>query len=195
MGEIEKQVRKRDKKANLQKTILTTLFACGGLSIALFAPKMLRILKSLEPDFMKDKYHKYSFNRSISNLKNAGLITLEKNERGSFICLTPKGESKLRQLELIDFKIKKSKRWDGKWRLLMFDVKEERKGARNKIRYTLRQIGFMRLQDSVWVYPYDCEDLVMLLKADFKIGKDLLYVVADVIENDKKLRQMFGIKH
>jgi hypothetical protein len=44
----------------------------------------------------------------------------------------------------------------------------------------------------VWVYPYDCEDLITLLKADFKIGKDLLYVITESIENDKWLRQSFG---
>jgi len=49
------------------------------------------------------------------------------------------------------------------------------------------------LQDSVWVYPYDCEDFINLMKADFKIGKDLLYVVADKIENDKFLAQHFKL--
>jgi CRISPR-associated endonuclease Cas2 len=76
---------------------------------------------------------------------------------------------------------------------LIFDIKEERKGMRDKIRRTLNTIGFIRLQDSVWVYPYDCEDLIMLLKADFKIGKDLVYIIADSIENDKDLRLAFNL--
>jgi CRISPR-associated endonuclease Cas2 len=193
MGKLEKESKKRTQKANLQKAILGTIFAVGGLSIALVAPKMAKILTKMEPDFMKNKFRKYSFNRSFNKLKNAGLIVFEKTERGNFVRLTPKGEAKLRLLELNNYKIKKPKQWDGKWRILIFDIKEERKGMRDKIRRTLNTIGFIRLQDSVWVYPYDCEDLIMLLKADFKIGKDLVYIIADSIENDKDLRLAFNL--
>ena len=55
-------------------------------------------------------------------------------------------------------------------------------------------IGFVRLQDSVWVYPYDCEDLIVLLKADFKIGKDVLYMIVDEMEGDTHLRKEFGLR-
>ncbi|OGI87988.1 hypothetical protein A2995_00790 [Candidatus Nomurabacteria bacterium RIFCSPLOWO2_01_FULL_33_24] len=193
MGNLEQKSRKRTRKANIQKAILAGIYGLGILSVALMAPKMTKILKKFEPDFLKNKNKKYSFNRSLSRLKNNRLIIFEKTSKGTFARLTEKGEAKMRQLELRDFKIKKPKHWDGKWRLLIFDVKEERKGLRDKIRRTLIQIGFVRLQDSVWVYPYDCEDLIMFLKADFRIGKDLLYVIADSIENDKVLRQTFNL--
>ena len=54
-------------------------------------------------------------------------------------------------------------------------------------------IGFVRLQDSVWVYPYDCEDLIVLLKADFKIGKDVLYMIVDELQGDWERRKEFGL--
>jgi DNA-binding transcriptional regulator PaaX len=76
---------------------------------------------------------------------------------------------------------------------LIFDIPEYRKSTRDRIRETLRIIGFVRLQDSVWAYPYDCEDLITLLKADFKIGKDMLYLVVEAMENDASLRRHFGI--
>lgn len=193
MGQLEKESKKRTRKANLQKAILAAIFAVGGLGVALVAPKMTRVLAKLEPEFMKSKFRKYSFNRSLERLKKNGLILWEKTDKGNFAHLTPKGKAKLRQLEMNDYKIKKPRRWDGKWRLLAFDIKEERKSLRNKVRHTLRQIGFIRLQDSVWVYPYDCEDLIMLLKVDFKVGKDLIYIIADSIENDKNLCKEFNL--
>ena len=88
---------------------------------------------------------------------------------------------------------KKPRRWDKKWRLLVFDIPEKRRRARNQIRTTLATLGFVRLQDSVCVYPYDCEDLITLLKADLKIGKDVLYVIADKIEYDKPLLARFNL--
>ena len=190
---MERESSKRTHRTNLQKTILSVIFAVGGLSVALVAPKMTKILAKFEPDFLKSKFQKYSFNRSFARLKGAGLIFFEKTAKGNFVRLTPKGEAKLRRLEFLNYKIKKPKHWDGKLRILAFDIKEERKSVRNKVRHTLSQIGFVRLQDSVWVYPYDCEDLIMLLKADFKIGRDLIYIIADSIENDKNLRNAFSL--
>ena len=58
----------------------------------------------------------------------------------------------------------------------------------------MRELGFIRLQDSVWVYPYDCEDLMALLKADLKLGSAVLYMVVEHIENDKHLRAEFGLE-
>jgi len=193
MGQLEKASRKRSKKANIQKAILSTVFALGGLSVALVAPKMTKVLAQIEPQFMKNKFGKYSVNRSWNRLKNEGLIIFEQTKNGTFARLTPKGETKLRQFELKDYQFERPRCWDGKWRMLIFDVKEKRKNTREKIRSTLKQIGFHYLQDSVWIFPYDCEDLVMLLKADFKIGKDLLYVIADSIENDRRIREVFNL--
>ena len=56
-----------------------------------------------------------------------------------------------------------------------------------------KQAGIRRLQDSVWVYPYDCEDIITLLKTDFGVGKYLLYMIVDELENDKHLREDFGL--
>jgi len=191
MSNIEQEVKRKIRRLQIQKIILATLFTLGSLSVAALAPQMLKILGS--PAFLKNKYRKYSFNRSLARLKEASLIFFEKTEKGNFVRLTPKGEEKLRKFQLNDFKIKKPKRWDGKWRLLIFDIKEERKSVRDKIRRNLFKMGLLRLQDSVWVYPYDCEDYINLMKADFKIGKDLLYVVADKIENDQPLLKHFKI--
>ena len=107
--------------------------------------------------------------------------------------LTPKGERYLRKLEGTDFKISKPKRWDEKYRVVIFDIKEGKKTIREQLRVTLRAIGFIQLQKSVWVYPYDCEDLITLLKADFEIGREVLYMVVDQIEGDEWVRKHFGL--
>ena len=75
----------------------------------------------------------------------------------------------------------------------MFDIEESRNVLRNKIRKTLAAIGFLRLQNSVWIYPYPCENLIALLKADFQIGSELLYITADSIEYDIELRKSFDL--
>src|SRR3989344_940727 len=188
MGNIEIKSRKRKSKDDIQKAILGTVKAVGFLSVALVAPNAVQFLKSF--GIVPGK-------RQESVMKRARDRLIEKNllkYQNGFLALTENGEAHLELLEMKDWQIYKPKKWDGRWRMLIFDIPEKRRPLREKIRATLIHIGFIKLQDSVWVYPYDCEDLVSLLKADFKVGKDLLYIIADSIENDKKLRQIFGLE-
>jgi len=57
----------------------------------------------------------------------------------------------------------------------------------------LQNVGCVRLQNSVWVYPYDCEEVVELLKANYKIGEELLYIIAEKIEGDQWLKKYFKL--
>ena len=188
MGILEKESRKKARKGEIQKVILKTIAAVGFLSVALMAPNALKMLGSF--GIKTSDGTKKAVMRSRKRLVQRGL--LEYTPQG-LLRLTEKGKMKLRQLELCDYALQKPKRWDKKWRVLIFDIKEERRSMRDKIRRALSIIGFVRLQHSVWVYPYDCEDVITLLKADFEIGKDLLYLIVDTIENDKKLKQIFKL--
>ena len=62
-----------------------------------------------------------------------------------------------------------------------------------KQRRFMAEYGFVRLQDSVWIYPYDCEDLIALAKASLRIGADVLYMIVERLERDKHLREHFGL--
>ena len=187
MGNLEKESRKRARKQNLQKFILTAVKAVGVLSIALVTPNVLKAMRQLgiSPYARQTESIHSSRNRLIKN----GLLIYHKN----LLHLTPKGETTLRRLELYDFKIKKPKRWDSKWRVLIFDIPEKKKRLRERIREILMMIGFIRLQDSVWVYPYDCEDVLTIFKTDLKIGKDMRYMIVDTIEYDTSLKKHFSL--
>ncbi|MDO8590903.1 MAG: hypothetical protein Q7R65_02905 [bacterium] len=188
MGSLERESRKRTRANHLQKIILATVATAGMLSVMALAPNALQALGML--GLGKKKRQKEIITNSRKRMVAYNLLEYTKE---GFLRLTKKGEAKLRQLELHDYKFKKPKRWDKKWRLLIFDIQEERRLLRDKVRRTLRTIGFERLQDSVWIYPYDCEDLITLLKADFQIGKDVLYIIADKIENDGWLKERFDL--
>ena len=187
MGKLEAESRKRTRRANIQKLVLASAAAVGGISVALIAPGVIGAMGKL--GLIPSARQLEIIKKSRSRLVARGLLVYH----GTMLCLTARGEQVLRRLELHDFKLRKPKRWDHKWRVLIFDIPERRKNLRPKIRYMLLAIGFVRLQDSVWVYPYDCEDLITLLKADFKIGKDLLYLIVDSIENDTALKNHFEV--
>lgn len=189
MGKLEQESLRRSKKGEVEKVILKTIAAVGVLSVAVLAPNALKMLGLKKVSEWGRK--KEGIKAARKRLVDKGLLAYKNN----YLELTKKGEAKLRQLELHDFKYKKSQKWDGKWRILIFDIPEDNRQLRDKIRTTLQLIGFTKLQQSVWVYPFDCEDLITLLKADFRVGRDLLYLIVDSIENDGWLKNHFNLKN
>ena len=181
-------MRAKVRRSKINNAIVGTLATAGVLTVAVLAPNALKVLgQAFTPQ------RRQAVERSFSRLIRHGYIAIEKDSTGKRVRLTGKGEKYAALLGEGKLKPKIPKRWDGKWRLLIFDIPERRRKERDQIRATLVSLGFHRLQDSVWVYPYDCEDLVILLKADFRIGKNLLYVVADAVEYDLPLRAHFGL--
>jgi len=190
MGVMEKEVKIRAVKRKIQDAVLGVIATAGVLSVAMVAPNALQALKIFGLDKKLIRHKKRSISLSRERLLQAGLIEYKKD---GFLSLTKKGEYKLDEMERKNYVLEKPKRWDGKWRVLIFDIKENRKSLRDRIRATLMAVGFIHLQDSVWVYPYDCEDLVSLMKVDFKIGNDLLYLIVEKMENDFNLKKRFGL--
>lgn len=186
MGEIEKRNRKRARKENLQKIILNTVATAGLLGVALVAPNVIGALNKLGVPSLRRKEY---ISSSASKLVKRGLLKFE----NGYYQMSKEGEKVLRRWELSEYQLHKPKKWDEKWRMIIFDIPEKKKKVRKQISTLFAQAGLYRLQDSVWVYPYDCEDIIGLMKTDFGVGKDLLYIIADEIENDRHLRSYFGL--
>jgi DNA-binding transcriptional regulator PaaX len=188
VGKLEAESKKRKKRADVQRIVLNTVGMAGLLSAALLAPNVVKTLDTM--GLVPNNRRGDSIRQARNNLVKGGYLRWEDRK----LRLTDKGEKKLRSLELKDYQLPKPKRWDGRWRVLIFDIPEHRKGLRDKVRRTLMTVGFVRLQDSVWIYPHDCEELIALLKADFKIGKDMLYMIVDTLEYDTPVRARFGLE-
>src|SRR3989338_6991078 len=106
----------------------------------------------------------------MAELKRAKFIEKKKNYDGLVaISLTDKG--KLRALNIRFRKLRnKKENWDGKWRMVAFDIPDQCKKARDALRYRARTGGFYELQESVFLYPYDCrkeiEDFIKLFRLE-----------------------------
>ena len=193
MSSLELNLKKKTRKSKIQKILLNSLYTAGIMSLAVFAPNAISILKKFNIGKKRKSNPKYSVRKAINRLRQKGLIVWEENKKGVFLRLTREGEQSLDLMERKEFKISIPKKWDSKWRIIIFDIKEKRKGTREKLRNTLINIGFLKIQNSVWVYPYDCEELMTLIKADLKVGKDILYIIADSIENDSWVKKHFNL--
>jgi|SRR3989344_4963760 len=187
MAELEERNRKSVRKGKLQKIILDSVATAGILSIGLIAPNIIGAMNKL--GILPRTRQKEYVTSSAAKLVRKGLL---KFEDGHYK-LTSKGGDVLRIWNIDSYKLEKPKRWDRKWRMVIFDIPEKKKKVRKQVSRLFSQAGLYRLQDSVWVFPYDCEDIIGLLKTELGVGKDILYVIADEIENDKYLRSHFDL--
>ncbi len=108
--------------------------------------------RSLNSSFEEWSYRK-GFMRQIHTLEAQGW--LESSQGGDGLervyRLTRKGM--LRALGGSHPEERWNRGWDGKWRMVVFDLPEEKRSLRNELRRELRTARFGGLQGSVWVSP------------------------------------------
>ena len=190
---MEQEAAKRLRRNTIENIILSGVTLTGVIAFAVAAPNALKLLKHVDLDWAAKRDPRRRITEATSRLKKKGFIVWEEKKGRRFMRLTAKGRVYCGRYTTGHRQIPKPKKWDGRWRVIIFDIPEAKKGLREKVRRLVRGLGFYPLQRSVWVHPYDCEELITLLKADLSIGKDLLYMIVDAIEYDKPLREHFKL--
>jgi len=179
----------RNKKLQITKDILLTFLKIGGvLSIMVLAPNALQMLKILGFD---KRYKKDNFSKSFYYLKNKKLIKLKPEGGGTKISLTERGRRRAFRYYLDDLKLKKPKKWDKKWRIVIFDIPEKRRLARDLLRAKLKELEFIKLQKSVFVAPYPCQKEIEFIIDFYKIKPYVIFIITKEIKYDKKLLKRF----
>lgn len=129
----------------------------------------------------------------MADLKKQELVKKKKDYEGSIlISLTKKGI-----LRAINYKFKrlnyKKQKWDGKWRMIAFDIPKECQNGRKALIYRLKTAGFYEFQESIFLYPYDCKNEIDILLNLFKIKKYVRFGLLDFIDNEEKVKLKFRL--
>ena len=190
----EERVARRVKRERIQNIVLLSLLGITALGMAAAGPNALQLLRHVQKLFGPKQKLNRRLGQSITRLIDKGLVVRRGTGDKMALSLTEKGK---RLAELLESEQRarpqKPRRWDKKWRIIIFDVWERRRGIRDKLRLKLEGMGFVKIQDSVWAYPYPCEDFFTFLRADLRLGKGMLYMVVEEIENDRELRKHFDM--
>lgn len=189
MREVERSAQKKRRTRNFKRAVLMTIAGAGMIALGAVPPISLKLLSARPTAQLR-----YQTKTVLGRLRKQGLIEFIERDERKYARLTSMGQ------EIYDFMKEKMrlaatkpKKWDKRYRLVMFDISEKRKKTRDRLRKEMRAAGFLRVQDSAWVYPYDCEEFVALLKSNLHIGKDVLYAVIEEIENDTWIQEHFKI--
>jgi len=171
--------------------VLGVVAVAGAISVVAVVPG---VAVALAPFLRKKKYSpKQMIQKNVDSLLANGLLKYAVDKEGErSLTLTNKGRWEV-GIRGLNGDSSTSKKWDHKWRMVIFDVPEHKTNIRNELRRALTLRGFHQLQKSVWVYPHPCEDFIELVKGKLGIDADVLYMIAEYIENDKELKREFGL--
>lgn len=164
----------RTKTRVVTGAVLKGLVAAGGLGMVLVAPNSAVLI-----DKYLKKLDKRDAVRTLQHLKYRKLIAVR--ERGGELeyKLTTKGRDRYEKIVLDELAILLPRNWDGKWRMVVFDIPVGMRKQHDEFLRRLKLIKFLMLQQSVWVHPFDCEKEIGVLLHLLGLEKYVSFIVAE----------------
>ena len=184
------------KNSKTYQIIKYLLIGGGILLLSAASPQSgAKLIKNLVKLYIrKRRFEKDRFLRDLRRLQQRELINYEELPNGDIkIILTKSGKKKAIMYDPEAIKLKMD-HWDGKWEMVLFDIPEWNKRARDVLARKFKELKFYRIQKSVFITPYPCEDVVDFLCTVFEINRNhvLIFEVSE-FEGQEKLRKYFNI--
>lgn len=167
-----------------EKTIIKNIASGLLLGAALLVPG---ILPALKPLFKNNK--RYNIRRAIQSLESKNIIILG----GEQVLLTKKGQEILAKINIEEIEIKKPEEWDKIWRFVAYDIPDDYKKQRDYFRYKLKNLGFAKIQKSLWLYPYECREEIAVLAQSLKLSPYIIYLTTDYIPQQDRMMRKFNL--
>ena len=180
------------------KELLIGLLAAGGVVVALsLEPALLAGALGLTHAFRYgDKGSRKKAREAMQYIRSREYVTVRERDGEVVVHMTEKGRlaAKRHTLRFLSRITKKSRKWDGQWHVIMFDIPAEERNIRNAFRTLIRRIGAVQLQKSVWIYLFDCEEQVGIFRSFFNFNDQQLRILKTVsIGDDSKYRAHFKL--
>lgn len=185
MTENQKFIAKQEARF-IAKQIVIAIGILGIVSAVMVAPGLAKAIPLLK------KIDIARINQELKRLHKRGLIEIIKRMNGvTTVKLTKKGKKKLARYQIDLLEIEKPQKWDGKWRITIFDIPVKKNFARELLRRKMKNLGFYKLQASVFVHPYPCYEVVKFLRDYFGVASEVEYLEVEKLESQNKLIEYF----
>jgi CRISPR-associated endonuclease Cas2 len=167
------------------------------LSVAKVSDNVIKVLAERNTVWGNwSDYYPSSIERHAMRLLRRGMVAVEETEIGCIVKLTEKGKTEIVSYKIDDISIGAKAEWDGRWRMVLFDISGETKKyekVRKIFRTKLKQMGFYQIQKSVYVTPYPCQRQVTYLRDVLNIPKSVKIAIVEHLEDDRALRAHFSL--
>ena len=181
---------KNYEHGELAKEILLGLANAGLLVACLAMPGLTKVIPFLSSNNSQERYRA---DRVLRHLHKKKLVNIYIKNGKEVIEITKAGRKKILEYNLDDMQLKIPKKWDGWWRIVMFDIPQTKKRARDAGSHKIRELGMYPIQKSVFVSPYICKDEIDFIGEFFNVRDHIIYIKAKEIEGVKKLKEHFHI--
>jgi len=173
------------------------LMAFDVLDIVLSNISTKGILDEMSGFGRRRHYSQKELQSVFSVLKQRKMVEIVREKNGkSKVILTNKGRKRVREFCFEELRIQKTKRWDKKWRVLVYDIPTKPKiynNAREALRAKIKDLGFVQLQKSVWVCPYECEDEILYLAENYSVTKYIEIFTVEKMLHEDLLKKKFKL--
>ena len=189
---IKKNKQKYVKPGHIMQKVLILLL--GGLSLTLARPSSgrMKILGDISKEW--EKIERRALYMAIRKLYKSQLIRWSDNEdETTTLELTDNGKKKAVTYNIENIKLPRTEKWDQKWRIIIFDVPEKFKNVRDALAKSLIKVGFLRLQKSVFVYPFDCQNEIDFIIEFWNSRPFTRFILADSIDNELHIMKHFDL--
>lgn len=131
--------------------------------------------------------------RTLERLEAQKLAEVEEKDGMQIVKITDAGRRRILKYALDELAVEKPKIWDGKWRLISYDIPKNLKNLRAVFRDYLRAWGFYPLHESVFLHAYPCFRQVEFLREYLGIGEYVRFFIVSKIENDTPFKEFWGV--
>lgn len=195
--QIDREIfeRKYTPVKEILKLVGIGIFVAGSFVM----PNLPLALKPLLDKQRKEEYVVWKrFNipylkRSLRRLEKQKLVEIGEENGIQVVKITKQGKKKLIKMALDELAVEKPKIWDGRWRLVSFDLPERLANTRKVLVEYLKAWGFYQLHESVYLHAYPCFKQVEFLRDYLRVGEYVRIMTAIQIEDDKLFRDFFGV--
>jgi phenylacetic acid degradation operon negative regulatory protein len=118
----------------------------------------------------------YRAKRALERMQKKGFLQMIEGRDGTLVRITDVGAGELR---LNVARGSDPKTWDGKWRMVLFDIPDAQTQLRDELRATLQIVGFLRVQNSVYVFPYPVPSLEKEIRDKNLPASQLLFTTVE----------------
>ena len=182
-----------DQESNSGKIIRALGFGIG-ISLALANRRTsYKMAKTLVKEIFGLNEQPKNYSRYFHKLREQNLISIKEIGKEHLISLTDRGEEVFLRFNYENLEIKKKKIWDRNFRMVIFDIPETKRNARDSLRDKMKELDLVKFNDSVWVYPYPCQKEIDFIANYWKIGKYVHFALARDITNREYLEKYFNL--
>ncbi|KKR72438.1 MAG: repressor in the phenylacetic acid catabolic pathway, phenylacetic acid degradation operon negative regulatory protein [Microgenomates group bacterium GW2011_GWC1_41_8] len=188
--------KEQEKRYATVKEVITLLGKGLLLSTLFIAPGMGKAVKlhhfySSSADEWK-RFNRSYLRRTIERLKRSKIVEIVEKDGIEQIQITENGHRRLFSYAIEELELT-TKKWDKKWRLVLYDIPIKRKSTQQTLRELLKRLKFLPLQKSVYLTPYPCEREIEFIREYFDLSDRLTILTVGKIENQTIYKEYFGL--